>query len=315
LTYRSTFIYLLVVILFLGFYFFETRREEKQKRAEEAIKTLFSFQPEELNRVALLKENQEIVVEKNDGGEWEITAPLRAPADPFALSRVRNTLGVLQYLRIISKDPRDLSEFGLDPPSFVISYRIGDKEGYLAFGHKSPVEDGFYARTGADRTVYLIWRPDKSDLEKTLFDLRDKGLFTLLRDQVERLVIERSGQTWVLHRIEEKWFLLGQEDLAIDQEKVGDILRITLVAEILSFVQEETDNLALYGLDHPQARVVVSGADQAEEILYGSYSEARTVYAMIGGKPQILTVPNRLLEDLPETLEDLKAEKKEKPKP
>jgi hypothetical protein len=309
-TYRSTAIYLLVVILFLGFYLFETRREEKQKRDAEAMKTIFAFQPDELTRLSLRRENQEIVLEKRHGGDWEITAPLRAPADPLALSRVKNTLGYLQYLRIISKDPRDLSEFGLDPANFVITYRIGDKEGSLAFGHKSPVEDGFYARTGTDRTVYLIWRPDKSDLEKSLFDLRNKSLFTLRRDQVERLVIERSGQAWTLHRIEEKWFLIGEESLPIDQEKMGDILRITLVAEALSFVQEEAGDLARYGLDHPEARLFFSGNDRTEEILYGAHSEERAVYAMIGGKPQVLSVPKRLLEDLLETIEDLKVKEK-----
>ena len=314
MTYRSTFIYLLVVILFLGFYLFETRRDEKQKSAQETIKALFSFRPEELTRLALLKGNQEIVVEKRDTGEWEITAPLLTPADPFALSRVTNTLGLLRYLRIISKDPRDLSQFGLDPPDFVVSYRAGDEEGSLSFGYKSPVEDGFYARTGADTTVYLVWRPDKNDLDKTLFDLREKGLFALQRDQVERLVIERRGHTWILNKIEGKWFLHNQENLAINQDKVDNILGITLVAEILSFVEEEADDLEPYGLEYPQAGLVVSGDGQIEEILYGGPMEERAIYAMIKGTPRILSVPKRLLEDLPETLEDLIEGQREKPK-
>jgi hypothetical protein len=310
-TYRSTFIYLLVVILFLGFYIFETRRDEKQKTEQEAMKALFSFKPEDLTRLTLRRENQEIVLKKRDDGEWEITEPLRTPADPLALSRVRNTLAVLKYLRIISKNPGELSEFGLDPPDFVIFYNAGDEEGSLAFGYKSPVEDGFYALKGTDRTVYLVWRPDKNDLDKTLFDLRDKGLFTLQGDQVERLAIERPGHTWVLDKIEEKWFLHGQENIEINQEKVGDILRTTLVAEALSFVKEEVDDLEPYGLDHPQARLVVSGDDQTQEILFGWHPEERAVYATITGKSQILTVPKRLLDEIPETLEGLKAAEKE----
>lgn len=313
-TYRSTFIYLLVVILFLGFYFFEARREKSQEHVEEATKTLFPFRPEELTRIAFLKDEREIVVEKTDG-EWEITAPLHAPIDPFVLSRVKNTLGALQYLRIISEDPQDLSEFGLDPPSFVLSYRAGDEEDSLAFGHKSPVEDGFYACKGTGKTVYLIWRPDKDDLEKTLLDLRYKGLFTIGRDQVERLVIERFGRPWTLHRVEGKWLLLGHENAPMDQEKIDDILSITLSAEALSFVQEEADDLEPYGLDSPEARVVVSGDGRSEEILYGAHFEESAVYAMIGGKPQILKLPKRLLVDLPETMEDLKTCEKEKPEP
>ena len=307
MTYRSTLIFLLVVVFFLSFYLFETRRVGKQKKAQEAIKALLHLQPEDLTRLALRKDNSEIVLERKDGEAWEITAPLLAPADPLTLGRVKNTLGGLKYLRVISKEPRDLSQFGLDPPDFVISYRAGEQEGFLAFGSKSPVEDGFYARTNSDRTVYLLWGPDKIDLDKTLFDLRDKGLFAIQREEVNRLVIERPGRTWILKRVDGEWFLHGREDLAVDQERVEDLLRITLVAEALSFVREAAKDLEPYGLDPPQARLLFSDNEQSEEILYGASAENRAVYAKILGKPQVLTVPKRLIEELPETLADLKA--------
>ena len=307
MTYRSTLIFLLVVAFFLSFYLFETRRVAKQKKAQEAMKTLFHLQPEELTRVALRKDNREIVLEREDQETWEITAPLRAPADPFALARVKNTLARLKYLRVISKEPRDLSQFGLDPPDFVFSYRQGEKEGFLAFGSKSPVEDGFYARTDSDRSVYLIWGADKADLDKTLFDLRDKGLFTIQMEGVDRLVIERPGRTWILKRVDGEWSLHGREDLAVNQQKVEALLRITLVAEALSFVLEEAEDRESYGLDPPQARLLFSDNEQSEEILYGASAENRAVYAMVLGKPQLLKVPKRLIEELPETLEDLKA--------
>jgi uncharacterized protein len=60
----------------------------------------FSQEPEK--RLTLRRENQEIVLKKRDDGEWEITEPLRTPADPLALSRVRNTLAVLKYLRMFN---------------------------------------------------------------------------------------------------------------------------------------------------------------------------------------------------------------------
>ena len=163
MTYRSGFIYLLVVAVFVGFYLFESRRNR-----------LFSFQPEDLTRLVLRKQNQEIVLEKADGEEWEITAPVRTPADPFALRRITHALGLLKYQRIISKAPGDLTKFGLDPPDLLISYRAAGKEGTLAFGDKSRGDDGVYACKDTDPTVYLVRRPDKDDLDKTLEDLKTK---------------------------------------------------------------------------------------------------------------------------------------------
>jgi hypothetical protein len=51
---------------------------------------------------------------------------------------------------------------------------------------------------------------------------------------------------------------------------VGDLLRITLVAEALSFVEKKADDLKPYGLDPPEAQVTLSGDEKTEEILLGT---------------------------------------------
>jgi hypothetical protein len=97
-----------------------------------------------------------------------------------------------------------------------------------------------------------------------------------------------------------------------ETEKEGDLLRVALVAEALSFVEEKGDDLKRYGLDPPKASVPFSGDQKTEQILYGDPVDEKGAYAMIKGRAHIVTVSARLLESLPGAQAHLKVEKEGK---
>jgi hypothetical protein len=117
-TYRSTFIYLLVVILFLGFTFLKPAGR-KSKRGCGSDEDPFCFPAGRLTRLSLAEKTRRSLWRKRMGETGRSQHPCRTCRSPCIEPR-QNTLAFLKYLRIISKDPRDLSEFGLDPPNFVI---------------------------------------------------------------------------------------------------------------------------------------------------------------------------------------------------
>jgi hypothetical protein len=315
LKYRSTLIYFALAVLLLAFYFYETRKEEKKKSAEEATNALFSVKPDDVTSLVLKSGDQEMRFEKKSG-TWEILHPIRSSGDAFALTRLLNRLTGLKSLRVIAETPKELSEFGLQQPEVTLAFRAGDQENTLFIGHISPIEKGYYVAKGGDGKVYFISGDDKRALDRPLTELRDKKLFTLKTDLVQRVIIERKGERWVLHKKEGKWIFEGHEDLKLDPEKVEVFVRPTLWAEAQSFEKEETPDLKPYGLDAPQARVSLSDENQTEEIIYGNDAPPDRVFAMVKGKPQLVTVRKRLLDDLPQTKEDLvEKEKKEETKP
>ncbi|MGE5842725.1 MAG: DUF4340 domain-containing protein [Deltaproteobacteria bacterium] len=312
--YRSTLIYFVLAVLVVAFYFYETRKEEKRKSAEEESRTLFSVKADDVTSFALKSGDQEVRFEKKSG-TWEILHPVRSKADPFALTRLLNRLTGLKVLRLVSENPKDLSEFGLREPEVTLAFRAGEQENTLSIGYISPIEKGYYVSKGGDRKVYFISGDDKRALDRPLLELRDKKLFDLKTDLVQRVVIERKGARWDLHKKEEKWSLEGHEDLKLDPEKVEVFVRPTVWAEAMSFEKEEVTDLKPYGLDAPQARVGLSDGTQSEEIIYGKDAAPDRVFALVKGKPQLVTVRKRLLDDLPKTTEELvEKEKKEETK-
>jgi hypothetical protein len=299
----------------VGFYFYETRKEEKKQTAEEETKALFSVKPDDVTRLVLISGNQEMRFEKKSGA-WEILHPVRASVDAFALTRLLSKLTGLKTLRLIAESPKDLAEFGLQQPEVTLTFKAGDQDHTLFIGSVSPIEKGYYvSKDGDAKKVYFISGDDKRALERPLIELRDKKLFTLKTDLVRRVVIERKGEPWVLHKKEGQWIFEGHEDLKLDPEKVEIFVRPTIWAEAQSFEKEETTDLKPYGLDSPRARVSLSDESQTEEIIYGNEAPPDRVFAMVKGKPQLVTVRKRLLDDLPQAKEDLvEKEKKEETK-
>jgi hypothetical protein len=304
LKYRSTLIYLALAVLLVAFYFYETRKEEKKKSAEEQTSFLFSVKPDDVTSLVLKSGDQEMRFEKMRG-TWEILQPVRGGVDSFALTRLLSRLTGLKSHRLIVESPKDLSEFGLHQPEVTLSFRAGDQDNTLFIGHISPIEKGYYAAKGGDGKVYMVSGEDKRALDRPLIELRDKKLFTLKTDLVRRVVLDRKGERWVLDKKEGRWLFEGHEDLKIDPEKVEVFVRPTLWAEAQSFEKEEAADLKPFGLDAPQARVILSDENQTEEISYGKEAPPDRVFAMVKGKPQVVTVRKRLLDDLPQTKEDL----------
>jgi len=309
LKYRSTLIYLILAILLLAFYFYETRKEEKKKNAEEETKALFPVKGDDVTSLVLKSGDQEIRFEKK-GGTWEILHPVRSGVDSFALSRLLNRLTGLKSLRLIAESPKDLSEFGLHQPEVTMTFRAGDQDNTLLIGYISPIEKGYYVAKGGEGKVYFISGDDKRALDRPLLELRDKKLFTLKTDLVRRVIIERKGERWVLDKKDGRWIFEGHEDLKIDPEKVEVFVRPTLWAEAQSFEKEDATDLKPYGLDHPRGRVRLSDEEKTEEILYGNEAPPDRIFAMLKGKPQVVTVRKRLIEDLPQTKEDLAEKEK-----
>lgn len=312
--YRSTLLYLLAAIVLVAFYLYETRKEEKEQAAKEEAKVIFPVKADPLQSLILKREKETIWLEKTSAdSDWRIVAPTRAATDRMTLSRLQRTLAELKYERLISEKATDLSEFGLDKPSLVISFRGEKEEETLSIGAQSPMGSSFYASVSKTGKVYLLSGGLKQELDKSLYDLREKKLLSLEMDKVTRVMIERKQSKWQLYKKEGRWHLEGDEELKVDQRKVDVFVRPILWADALSFEKETPEDIKAYGLHEPAARIVLSGDAETEEIVFGNPVKdtgESSLYAMVKARgarnPQIVTVRNRLLADIPTEKEKIR---------
>ncbi len=101
----------------------------------------------------------------------------------------------------------------------------------------------------------------------------------------------------------------GDEEFKVDQRKVEAFVRPILWADALSFEKEGADDLKVYGLYDPSARIILSDDGKTEEMILGDPvkdAKETSLYAMVKGRPQIVTVRKRLSDNIPSEKENIR---------
>jgi len=319
LKYRSTILYLVAALLLGGIYFLDVRSEKKEEARKEEASKLFPNIPKDLSRLTIKRKDRTIVLERipdaNPDKAWTVTAPVKTGADFFSVNRITSLLPHLAYTRIVKESADDLEAFGLADPPLVITWAGKDTEGSLSFGNESPIDKDIYAKTADQSRIVLLPAHNKGVLDRDLYDLRDKRLFTFAYDRVTRMDVERASGSWTLVKSgETTWALEGQPGFPVDSDRVNAIVRKLSWEEAASFEEEEAKDLSPYGLDTPDLRIALASEGTREELHVGKAvdeGEERR-YACMAQRPQVLTVKTPFLQELPESLEDLR---KKEPEP
>ncbi len=312
--YRSTILYLVAALLLVGLYLYDIHRDRKKEQGEKTAKVLLGIKADQIEGIILAGDNETIEIQKTksmDKKAWSITAPIRTAADSDTIEGLRNRLAGLKYTRIIEEKTDDPARFGLDNPSFIITYNTGKESGRLAFGSLTPLEDGYYVSKDKDQRIYLINKFDKEELFKSLFDLRDKRLFTLTSEKINRFIIEKEKDVLRLFRKEGQWRFENDEDFRVDTQKMDTLVRKYVGAEALSFEKEVVSDPEPFGLDSSAVVVTLSDGEKDRSILLGNPVKQKQtrIYARMKGNPQLFTVNKWLLNDLPQNREQIKEEK------
>lgn len=314
LRYRSTILYLVAALLLVGLYLYDIHQDKKKEQVEKTAKVLFGIKTDQIEGIILAGGNETTALKKTkdtDKNAWNITAPIRAAADSTAIEGLKNRLAKLKYTRIITEQTDDLARFGLDDPSFIITCNTGQDSGKLSFGSLTPLEDAYYVSIDRDKRIYLVDKFDKEELFVSLFELRDKRLFTLSPEKVNRFIIDRGTDKWALIKKEGQWQFEDDENFRVDTRKIDTLVGRFAWAKATSFEKETVNDLTPFGLDSSAVVVTLSDGNISQAILLGHPVKKKQtgIYAKIKDQPRLVTVNKWLLNDLPQNRGEIKEEK------
>jgi len=249
--------------------------------------------------------------------KWGLTAPLATNADEWNVKKLINDVRDLRAEGFLEEAKTD-AELGLDKPQAVVTLTLG--EGHtltINFGKADEVEVGepptakqiIYART-SERDEVLLLNADALDkVRKTAFDLRDKSVLRLARDDVQRIVVERRQDlSFTVARRPDGWFVEKPKAFAAQESKINDMLWDLEDLSAVKFVAEEADQAELreYGLAVPQVAITIhlKGAEPLR-VLIGNKTEDGNYYAKTGASDQVVEISQFLMNDLPSKVEEL----------
>jgi len=201
--------------------------EESTKISADTPPVILKLDQAAITAVELKKKGSEpIALAKSSSGDWHIAEPKPLRADQSAVSGIVSTLSSLNSQRVVEDKASDLKTFGLENPPLEVDLTEKDnKSKKLLLGDETPASSGVYAMVAGDPRVFTIASWEKSSLDKSLNDLRDKRLLPVTADKISRVELVRNGQDIEFGRNKDGWQILKPKPLRADGTQVGDLVR------------------------------------------------------------------------------------------
>lgn len=278
--------------------------------------------------------NEEPYTFTKDGAGWKLTGPgheTAEPGDSGAVDRIIASLRSLRATGIASEtaDAGSLNKFGLDERNeavveLTLAPAGSSKETVrrvVTLGQPKPEKGQIAVKTYALRDgagpIYEIESTLVKDLKKSWFDVQDKTVVRLDREQVRMLEIEAPGAGKIaVSRSkeagkdggvgEEKFAVVAPASGAAKRWKISSALFGLAGLKAVAFVGPSKD-LAKFGLDKPLTYTALGeGGKVLARVQIGKAvpKNVKRLYARAQGG-QIVEIEKGTADDLPKTLDDV----------
>jgi hypothetical protein len=250
---------------------------------------------------------------RNSSGGWQITAPKQLAADQESVSSVLSTVSSLSADRLLEDKAPNLSSYGLANPALEVDVTLKDNRTQkLLVGDKTPSGNAYYAVLGGDPRLFTIASYDKTNLDKSAGDLRDKRLLTADFDKVSQIELINQTpdkkQDITFARNKDAWQILKPGPFRAQSYTVDDLIRSLKDAKMqTSPVADEAKNVAAFKSATPFATAKITGASGTQELQIRKSKE--DYYAQSTVLPGIFQVPSNVATSLNKSLDDFRNKK------
>ena len=301
----------LAVLLGLGawIHFVESKKEPGGEAKKEKLLTFDRAKVKEL----VLARGGESVRLVRDGDVWRMTSPLVAPADADALGSLLGTLEGLEVDAVAVETPASLAPYGLDPAKVRLSVVVEGSAAPLdlLLGDEVPAAGGIYAKRASEARVVVIPSWSASSLEKKPFDLRDRDLLHVKRDNVRTIEVSGPEGGYALARGErDEWAFTKPLATRAGRWSVDSLLGSLESLRMESVAAEEAADLHAFGLAKPARAVTVGLADGSSRTLeIGRSAGDKKFHARLAGSPLVAVISNVVVDDLARGMRELRAKR------
>ncbi len=258
-----------------------------------------------------LKKNgaEQVSVERNAAGQWHITAPMPLAADQSAVSSLLGTFSSLNSERVVEEKASSLAPYGLETPNLEVDLtEKANKTQKLLLGDDTPAGSGMYAKLDGDARVFTIPKFDKTSIDKTANDLRDKRLLTLNPDKISEVDLVAKKQEIAFGRNKDEWQIVKPQPLRADSSQVDDLVRALTDAKMeLGASDDAKKNGSLFVTATPVATAKVTAESGTQELQVRKIKDG--YYAKSSAVEGVYKVPSTLGQAVDKSLDDFRNKK------
>jgi len=288
---------LLVVGLALGGYlYFVDSKRPAGSDAEKKDKA-FAVEADKIEEFTVVSEKGEKTTVRKTGSDWQIVQNA-AKADAAEVSGITSAIAGLEIQRVIDENPSDVSAYNLTQPRLTVLFKAGGKDHQLLIGRKTPPGSDLYARVDSSPRVILIPSFVDTTFNRGTFDLRDKAVLTVNRDEIGSLTVTTPASSMRLEKVAGEWKLTQPVAARADFSAVEGLVSRLTTLQMKSVAAPEAADLAQYGLDKPAATATIGSGSSQATVALGKPSGDGAVFARDQSKPQVVTVESAVLDEL-----------------
>jgi hypothetical protein len=288
--------------------------ESTAKASRDETPRILSVSQADIARLAIHRRDEpQLDLARSDSGQWQITAPKPLTADQDAVSNVLSALSSLNADRLLEQKASALAPYGLTHPALELRVTLKDqKTQELLIGDQTPAGNAYYAMLVGDPRLFTLASYDKSSLDKTSDDLRDKRLLTADFDKVSQieLITQKSDkkEDLVFARNKDAWQLLKPKPFRTDNSQVEELIRSLKSAKFdTGTAADDAKSAAAFQSAAPAAIVKVTGASGAQQ--FEVRKQKNDFYAKSSVVSGAYKVPATLGSDLGKSLDDFRNKK------
>jgi len=331
MSFKRTFIALIVLSVLIGFYLVDSARKAKKEQAEKTADNLSSIKIDEITEIALSRLGKNIIFIKDTKSSiWRIENQDEGMigTDSGNVSSLIEKLGSIQKSESLGKISK-LGQYGLSEPSIILKVKTGTAKNIFKLGKKTPADNGVYLMKDEDENLYVADSGIFTAADKNLYDFRDKKLVNLEPDKITSFSFTASGKTFGFDKTVDSWTFTADKKYRADDVIVKRTLNSLSSAEVKEFLKQEKGKEDTRSLRKPEIQVALKDSDGRElhlafgkvktsgipavknkaKVEHATPEEPEKIYARSSGCKSDLLVEKTLIADLKADLQVWRSKK------
>ncbi len=268
---------------------------------------LSSMRPEAVSAIEIVRCGQDgqtqCVSLVRRGGEWLMDRPIRAAADSETAARIVDAVAFAEVrdslsLADMESFGQSLRDLGLERPRLMAMLSLdGARVETNLFGRTTSTGDEVYVMRRGGGSVFTVPASVLRELDRPAGDLRRKGLFSLVAEDIADIGIKVPGEPFSkLVRSGDAWRLSEPVDAPADRAEAEALVDAVCSARISAYGREGEAGSAAIAPDEGAYTISLrSPLGVVEKVVFGQAAGTNEVWAL-SSEGAMVKVPASLLE-------------------
>jgi hypothetical protein len=295
-----------IALMVVGYFLIKNRPKEAPETGSLSERvSLSEINAVDMIRMELHQKDGNTVVFEKEGENWKLRPEPVFPVDSNKIKNIERSFTGMTANRTIDEHPESLKAYGLDEPLARATAHVkdGDELTFL-LGNKTPTGNNYYLMKEGDPAVYaspsyvagrFLLTP--SNLRVTTIASFDNESFAYMKvntyegETIEIVEAEKDDES-VLNTLGRfKMVQPYTNPRGIHSENFGKLLEtIPQTLSAKEFIEDDPKDLSPYGLNPPQAELILRDKNGFLKILAGSKKDKDSIYAALPDKKTVFTL-------------------------